>query len=331
MSGGEYGSPLHKVSEFGHELVVKLLLEKGADVNMSSGKYGSALGAASYLGRESLVQLLLDNGAEVNVSGGEYGSPLHMASYSGCESLVQLLLEKGAEVNMPAEAQKTALMIVAARNQKEILKTLLTSGADPGREDSLQRSALYWASCNEDSDSLDMIIEAIRSRPYAKAHLGSALHQTVARNHLDNLSKLLKEDVDLDCFNRNGWSPLYCARQCRLKNIEEMLITAGAVDEAPTLRHPSGWEESDKAACLTVLDNGRAVIVGGKQHWTSRPISFEVASAHQLTESNINSYNEIDSMGSIRANHCMPQYLGAGPGHGVYYFEVEILKGGESK
>ena len=78
--------------------MVRLLLDRGADVNAS----GSALQAASSYGHESVVRLLLDRGANVNPPG-IYGSALQAASYYGHESVVQLLLDKGADINASRE------------------------------------------------------------------------------------------------------------------------------------------------------------------------------------------------------------------------------------
>jgi ankyrin repeat protein len=41
-------------------------LEKGAAVNAQGGQYGNALQAASLYGDETVVRLLLDKGADVN-------------------------------------------------------------------------------------------------------------------------------------------------------------------------------------------------------------------------------------------------------------------------
>jgi ankyrin repeat protein len=48
------------------DVVVRLLLEKGADVNAQGWVLGNALQAASYCGRPTIVWLLLEHGAEVN-------------------------------------------------------------------------------------------------------------------------------------------------------------------------------------------------------------------------------------------------------------------------
>jgi len=62
---------------------MRLLLDKGADVNAKGEKYGSALQAASYCGHEVMMRLLLEKGANVNAKGGKYGSALQAASDGG--------------------------------------------------------------------------------------------------------------------------------------------------------------------------------------------------------------------------------------------------------
>jgi ankyrin repeat protein len=48
----------------GHDSVVTLLLEKGADVNAQGGHYGNALQAASHHGYSAIVHSLLEKGAD---------------------------------------------------------------------------------------------------------------------------------------------------------------------------------------------------------------------------------------------------------------------------
>ncbi|KAJ7337346.1 ankyrin repeat-containing domain protein, partial [Mycena albidolilacea] len=77
--------------------IICVLLEKGAEVNVTSGICGNALQAASHRGSIESVRLLIKHGAEVNAVGGEYGSALQAASLVGNMEIIWLLLEPNSE------------------------------------------------------------------------------------------------------------------------------------------------------------------------------------------------------------------------------------------
>ncbi|RYC65780.1 hypothetical protein CHU98_g423 [Xylaria longipes] len=86
-------------SYLGHEVIVRLLLDKGAGLE-SKDKYGlTPLSWAAEMGHEGVVRLLLDEGADLESKDKEYGqTPLSWAAENGYEGVVRLLLEKGANL-----------------------------------------------------------------------------------------------------------------------------------------------------------------------------------------------------------------------------------------
>ncbi|KAJ7278295.1 ankyrin repeat domain-containing protein [Mycena rebaudengoi] len=104
--GGVSGTALQAASYRGHEAVVQLLLNRGADLNAQGGYYGHALQAASYEGHEAVVQLLLNRGADVNAQGGRFWTALQAASTNGHEEVIQLLLANGALPNEDFESEQ---------------------------------------------------------------------------------------------------------------------------------------------------------------------------------------------------------------------------------
>jgi hypothetical protein len=81
---------IYYASHAGLGVVVRTLLENGADVNAQGGWYGNALLASSVKGHESIVKMLLENGADVNAQGGVYNHALLASSLNGHESIVKI-------------------------------------------------------------------------------------------------------------------------------------------------------------------------------------------------------------------------------------------------
>jgi hypothetical protein len=127
--GGDYGNALYAASLGGHEKVVELLLGQGADVNAQGGRFGNALQAASLDGHEKVVELLLGQGADVNAQGGDYGNALQAASFEGHEKVVELLLGQGADVNAQGGYYGNALQAASSRGHEKVVELLLGQGA----------------------------------------------------------------------------------------------------------------------------------------------------------------------------------------------------------
>jgi ankyrin repeat protein len=71
----------------GHEAVVKLLLEKGANLE------SKGLSWAARYGHEAVVKLLLEKGADLESKDDDNRTPLWWATSKGHEAVVKLLLE----------------------------------------------------------------------------------------------------------------------------------------------------------------------------------------------------------------------------------------------
>ncbi|RPB27787.1 ankyrin, partial [Terfezia boudieri ATCC MYA-4762] len=80
--------------------IVTLLLDQGADVNITGGDYGTALGAAAHSGNLDIVTFLLNRGADINLTGGKYGTALGTAAYRGWPMIAKFLLDQGANPDL---------------------------------------------------------------------------------------------------------------------------------------------------------------------------------------------------------------------------------------
>ena len=122
---------LEAVSE-GREDVVRRQLKCGAYVDVKDIDDRTALIQASQKGHEGIVRLLLDNGADVNLQSEIFAnefstkitlsSPLSIASENGHEGIVRLLLDNGADVlNAKDHSSQEALVRAAAIGHKGIV------------------------------------------------------------------------------------------------------------------------------------------------------------------------------------------------------------------
>lgn len=126
-SNGEAGGPLYAACAQGYKKIVQILLEKGADVNAQGGYYGSALQAACAGRHKKTVEILLDNGVNVNTRG-DHGTALYLACDRANPKIVRMLLERGANVNAYGGHFGSTLRAACATGHRKIVEMLLEQG-----------------------------------------------------------------------------------------------------------------------------------------------------------------------------------------------------------
>ncbi|OCL05320.1 ankyrin [Glonium stellatum] len=144
----------------GYEKMVKLLIQRGATINLSTFYYGTALQAASDSGphqneEERIVRVLLESGGDPNHVG-DNESPLAYITLRGNLTLCNLLLDHGADPNIRCGSKDygDALSAAAAMGQESAVQLLLDKGAKTSER------AFYQALEGQD-DSLDDYHERI--------------------------------------------------------------------------------------------------------------------------------------------------------------------------
>lgn len=141
VAHGCWASPLMMAACQGNEIMMNLLLERGADVNLcivpnldlteDTGRITALEGAASE-GYTNLIHLLVKHGALLAHAREDtvFKTALQCAAYYGKEESVKTLLELGSDPNIVGGTFGSALQAAAARGSKNCLELLLDAGAN---------------------------------------------------------------------------------------------------------------------------------------------------------------------------------------------------------
>jgi ankyrin repeat protein len=161
---------------------IRVLTAAGVDVNAAGPLMAadaiigeSPLQNAAFNGNLAAVKLLLSKGAKVDVASsdkpfqvknGAIGlggfTPLALACAFGPSEVVQTLLDAGAKVNVTDVRGMTPLMLAVATDHSNstIVRMLLAKGADVNAKSKLGETALDWANKIGNKSIIDMLEKA---------------------------------------------------------------------------------------------------------------------------------------------------------------------------
>jgi len=113
-------------SFFGKTEIVKILLERGADVNKPSNNdfRVTPIHSAAAISHVEIAKLLLQHGAKINAVQMNGVSPLHSAAYNGSVEMVKTLLENGANKTLRVKDGKMPVDFAKEKEFEEIVQLL---------------------------------------------------------------------------------------------------------------------------------------------------------------------------------------------------------------
>lgn len=155
---GELSELLMLAVRYGKELTksVKVLVNKGANVNKVSGPYeypyvnDTVLIIAAQNNYMEIVKILLENGANFEVKCHSRSwclgkNTLIYAATIGNLDIVQVLVTKGADINVQDKTGNSALMMAARNGHETVTQFLLDNGANVNLINDDGYSALIYA------------------------------------------------------------------------------------------------------------------------------------------------------------------------------------------
>jgi ankyrin repeat protein len=124
-------TPLHLAAFFGKDDAARLLLNSGADLKARStnSMENTALHAAAAGKHAAIVKLLLERGANVNARQVGGWTPLHSAANNGDVETAKILVDAGADVSARADNQQRPIDMAMTQAKGEMVAFLEANGA----------------------------------------------------------------------------------------------------------------------------------------------------------------------------------------------------------
>merc|ERR1712013_445985 len=134
----------------GHDKVVEILLNHGADIEAQSERTkDTPLSLACSGGRYEVVEILLSRGANKEHRNVSDYTPLSLAASGGYTNIIKLLLAHGAEINSRTGSKLgiSPLMLAAMNGHTAAVKLLLDMGSDINAQIETNRNTALTLAC----------------------------------------------------------------------------------------------------------------------------------------------------------------------------------------
>ena len=202
-------TPLIWAARYGHEEVVKLLLEQtDTQPDIPDTRYGrTALSWAAGNGREGVVGLFL---TRLLVNSGSQGRVWEII----LQVMGVIFGKKYVNPDRPDSGGRTLLSWAAGNGHDEVVKLLLEcKDVSPNRPDKNSRTPLLWAAHNGHDGAVKLLLGREGVSPDMPDNQGRTPLSLAASNGHDGVVRLLlgEEGVSLDRLDNNGLSPLSLA------------------------------------------------------------------------------------------------------------------------
>jgi ankyrin repeat protein len=229
-------APLHLVPDIHGERIVKLFLNRGANLEAQDYSGRTPLYVSCQSGFVENVLLLIEMGADIWVKNYSGGTLLHAAVESGSEAMVRLFLREGFDVKAKNDAGQTLLHQIATSifptDRIAILNLLISLGVDVNEKDFEDSTALHVGATSYDSEIVQYLIEHGADLG-ARDTLGrTSLHHAIhARNrnfikthHTETIRALVRGGVDVSVRDNDGNTPLDCADPLDREELEQLVM-----------------------------------------------------------------------------------------------------------
>ncbi|WAQ95402.1 Y381-like protein [Mya arenaria] len=192
--------------------ICKLLITRGANVNMSDAEQNNLLNMACWKGYRDIAELLIQNEADIDYRSINGSSPAHTCAMKGNADILQSLVSAKADLDNCNLQGETPLHVAIYEQQMECIQLLVLGGASINWQDSKRRTPLMLAADLGFSDITELLVNG-GANVNARDNKGStALFSAVGKGHLNVVHTLIVNGADVDLPTTKGSSPLLASQ-----------------------------------------------------------------------------------------------------------------------
>ncbi len=152
---------------------------------------------------------------------------------------IKRLIEEGVDINTKDSDGRTAAMIAAYNNDVETAKVLIKAGADVNIQDNMQNNPFLYAGAEGYVEILKLTIEAGADPAIINRYGGTALIPASEHGHIDAIKELLtKTDIDVNHVNDLGWTALLEAIILNDGNVKQQQTVQLLIDHGADVNIP---------------------------------------------------------------------------------------------
>lgn len=259
----------------GHEELVELLINRGANIEHRDKKGFTPLILAATAGHEKVVDILLKHAADLEAqSERTKDTPLSLACSGGRYEVVELLLSVGANKEHRNVSDYTPLSLAASGGYVNIIKLLLSNGAEINSRtgSKLGISPLMLAAMNGHTAAVKLLLDQGSDiNAQIETNRNTALTLACFQGRHEVVSLLLDRKANVEHRAKTGLTPLMEAASGGYIEVGRVLLDKGADVNAapvPTSRDTALTIAADKGHLKFVellLSRGAAVEVKNKK------------------------------------------------------------------
>jgi ankyrin repeat protein len=221
-------TPLQKAAEKGDLHVVTALVAAGARVNDTGGAGRTPIHYA-LPGHLDMMRLLIEKGADVNLRDSEGASPLDDAVWNGNLDAAAVLIAHGARLNEPdTQTGATPVNEAAFRGHTELIRYLLLFHPDLTTADNRGRTPLGNAIRMRKEEAALLLLEAQPAPQRTPQFLGETMQAAIGMDQAFVAEALLRQGAKVNEALPSGYIPLDAAAFAGASKAARMLLDNGA-------------------------------------------------------------------------------------------------------